>query len=95
MPLVMASAPTPLRNELSQPRPCASMSAPSGSRPTWLAGPAPWATLAGDPSNAACADRVLARLHDDRGGTPVPRVRMGKSAACAAGRLLQCSSSAS
>jgi hypothetical protein len=38
---------------------------------------------------------VLARLHDDRGGTPVPRVRMGKSAACAAGRLLQCSSSAS
>jgi hypothetical protein len=40
-PLVIASAPAPLRKLLCQPRPCASSGAPSGSGPTWLAGPAP------------------------------------------------------
>ncbi len=41
-PLVIASAPLPVRYELAQPRPCASIGAASGSSPTWSAGPAPW-----------------------------------------------------
>jgi hypothetical protein len=41
MPLVMQSAPLPLRKLLRQPSPCSVMSAPSGSAPTSLASPAP------------------------------------------------------
>ena len=40
-PLVIASPPLPEPYVLRQPRPCSSMGAPSGSGPTWSAGPAP------------------------------------------------------
>lgn len=36
-------------------------------------------TLAGQPLYEACGYTVLERLTDDRGGTPVPLLRMGKS----------------
>lgn len=36
------------------------------------------ATLAGEPLYAACGYVVVERLVDDRGGAPVPLVRMGK-----------------
>ena len=38
----MESPPLPVPNALVQPRPCSSRLAPSGSRPTRSAGPAPW-----------------------------------------------------
>ena len=41
-PLVIASPPLPVPKLLFQPKPCASMSAASGSAPTCDAGPAPW-----------------------------------------------------
>ena len=41
-PLVIASAPTPLRKVLFQPKPCCSSGAASGSGPTLSSGPAPW-----------------------------------------------------
>src|SRR5262245_48000448 len=41
-PLVIASAPLPLRKPLLHPKPCASMLSASGSTPTCVAGPAPW-----------------------------------------------------
>src|SRR5215475_4609205 len=41
-PPVIASAPTPVPCLLFQPRPCSSMSAPSGSAPTNDGSPAPW-----------------------------------------------------
>src|SRR6202051_2005117 len=41
-PLVMASLPTPVPNELFQPRPCSSSGQPSGSGPTRSPSPAPW-----------------------------------------------------
>lgn len=37
------------------------------------------ATLAGQPLYEACGYRVLERLTDDRGGAPVPLLRMGKT----------------
>src|SRR3974390_1884739 len=40
-PPVIASAPLPERYALFQPRPCSSISAPSGSGPTSFASPAP------------------------------------------------------
>ena len=43
MPLVMVSPPLPLRKLFAQPRPCCSISAPSGSGPTCSSGSAaPW-----------------------------------------------------
>ncbi|MFA7264094.1 MAG: GNAT family N-acetyltransferase [Caulobacter sp.] len=39
------------------------------------------ATLAGQPLYHACGYGVLERLTDDRGGTPVPLLRMGKTLA--------------
>ena len=36
------------------------------------------ATLAGEPLYRACGYEVLERFADDRGGPPVPLVRMGK-----------------
>ena len=36
------------------------------------------ATLAGEPLYRACGYEVLERFSDDRGGPPVPLVRMGK-----------------
>ena len=43
IPLVIVCSPTPLSNELAQPRPCRAMSAPSGAVSTRLGSPAPWA----------------------------------------------------
>jgi len=37
------------------------------------------ATLAGEPLYLACGYRELERILDDRGGTPVPLIRMGKA----------------
>ncbi|MDO8296555.1 MAG: GNAT family N-acetyltransferase [Caulobacter sp.] len=39
------------------------------------------ATLAGQPLYEACGYTVIERLTDDRGGTPVPLLRMGKTLA--------------
>lgn len=39
------------------------------------------ATLAGQPLYEACGYTVIERLTDDRGGTPVPLLRMGKALA--------------
>ena len=36
------------------------------------------ATLAGDPLYRACGYEVVAKLNDDRGGVPVPLLRMSK-----------------
>src|SRR6202049_4342907 len=41
-PPVIASPPMPVPNLLFQPRPCSSMGAASGSRPTSDGSPAPW-----------------------------------------------------
>ena len=41
-PLVIASAPLPVACSLFQPKPCASIGAPSGSTPTRSGSPAPW-----------------------------------------------------
>ena len=42
-PLVIVSPPLPVPKLFFQPRPCSSMGAPSGSRPTyWLGSAAPW-----------------------------------------------------
>ncbi len=41
-PLVIASAPLPLPQELRQPRPCCSSGAASGSGPTYSGSTAPW-----------------------------------------------------
>jgi hypothetical protein len=39
---VIVSGPLPEPNVLTHPRPWASIGQPSGSGPTWSAGPAPW-----------------------------------------------------
>ena len=36
------------------------------------------ATLAGDPLYRACGYEVVEKLNDDRGGVPVPLLRMSK-----------------
>ena len=37
------------------------------------------ATMAGEPLYRACGYEALERIEDDRGGVPVPMVRMGKA----------------
>ena len=55
---------------------CEAAAAAEGFRRVELAG-----TLSGEPLYAACGYSVIERFLDDRGGTPVPLARMGKTLA--------------